>query len=96
LTSAAWCRKELAHVWLHDPADGTHHRGTAEVEAESVAYIVCHAAGLDTGDYTLPYVAVWADGDVATVRATAERVLAAAKRAIEAAGLDEAAGEQAA
>ncbi len=87
---------ELAHVWLHDPEDGHHHRGLAEVEAESVAYIVCHAAGLDTADYTLPYVARWADGDVAKVRATAERVLDAARRALIAAKLADAAEGQAA
>lgn len=78
---------ELAHVWLHDPEDGIHHRGIAEVEAESVAYIVCHAAGLVSDDYSLPYVAGWAGGDPAMVRTTAERVLGAAGRALGAAGL---------
>jgi hypothetical protein len=78
---------ELAHVWLHDPDEGHHHRGVAEVEAESVAYVVCHAAGLASDDYSLPYVAVWSDGDPAMVRATAERVLGAAQRALHHAGL---------
>jgi hypothetical protein len=78
---------ELAHVWLHDPDEGHHHRGTAEVEAESVAYVICHAAGLASDDYSLPYVAVWSDGDPAVVRATAERVLGAAQRALRQAGL---------
>ena len=53
---------ELAHVLLHDPADpasSTHHRGTAEIEAESVAYIVCTAAGMVAEDTSLPYVAGW-------------------------------------
>ena len=81
---------ELAHVWLHDPEHASHHRGTAEVEAESVAYIVCHAAGLDSDEYSLPYVAVWAGGDSATIRSTAERVLGAARRALEGAGLGDA------
>ena len=39
--SRTWCRKELGHVLLHDPTDPTQTtagcRGTAEVEAESVA-----------------------------------------------------------
>ncbi len=86
---------ELAHVWLHDPGDGYHHRGTAEVEAESVAYIVCHAAGLASDDYSLPYVAVWSGGDPAVVRATAERVLGTAQRALEGAGMVHAAEEPA-
>ncbi len=80
---------ELAHVWLHDPEDGAHHRGIAEIEAESVAYVVSHAAGLVADDYSLPYVAVWSDGDIDGVRATAERVLAASHRALTAAGLVE-------
>jgi hypothetical protein len=84
---------ELAHVWLHDPEHGSHHRGTAEVEAESVAYVVCHASGLDTADYTLPYLATWAGGDIAAIRSTAERVLSSARRALEAAGLIEPNGE---
>ncbi len=87
---------ELAHVWLHDPQDGAHHRGRAEVEAESVAYIVSQVAGLHPEDYSLPYVAAWSGGDIATVRSTAERVLGAAKRALSAAGLAEGGGELAA
>ncbi len=86
---------ELAHVWLHDPEEGHHHRGTAEVEAESVAYVICHAAGLASDDYSLPYVAVWSDGDPAVVRATAERVLGAAQRALVAAGFVDSGDERA-
>ena len=59
-------------------------RGQIEVEAESVAYLVASAHGLDTGTYTFPYVAGWASsvGGVEVdqvVRGTANRVLAAAK-----------------
>ena len=60
-------------------------RGVVEVEAESVAYLVSAVHGLDSGAYTFPYVAHWADGvadraaeDV--VRSTGERVLGAARR----------------
>jgi hypothetical protein len=63
---------ELAHVWLHDPHDGAHHRGRAEVEAESVAYIVSEVAGLHPEAYSLPYVAVWSDGDIDTVRSISQ------------------------
>jgi hypothetical protein len=35
---------------------------SAEVEVESVAYIVCDALGLDSGDYSFPYVTRWAEG----------------------------------
>ena len=78
---------ELAHIWLHDPEEALHHRGTAEIEAESTAYVVCQAAGMVTDDYSLPYVARWSGGDPAAVRLTAERVIGAARRALEAVGI---------
>ena len=50
---------EVAHAVLH--GDGEHHATpTAEVEAESTAFVVAHALGLDTSVYSLPYVATWA------------------------------------
>jgi len=59
-------------------------RGRIEVEAESVAYLITASHGLDSAAYTFPYVAGWAGTvDVVTpetvVRATGERVLAAAR-----------------
>jgi DNA primase len=59
-------------------------RGRIEVEAESVAYLITASHGLDSAPYTFPYVAGWAATlDAATpesvVRATGERVLAAAR-----------------
>jgi antirestriction protein ArdC len=70
---------ELAHVLLHD---GTEYalgcRGLAEVEAESVAYIVATASGLPTDAYTLPYVAHWAEGNINAIKATADRVISTA------------------
>jgi hypothetical protein len=80
---------EVAHTVLHD---GTEYergcRGIAEIEAESVAYLVCAAAGMATDAYSFPYVARWSDGDVALVRTTAERVVGCARRLITALGLD--------
>jgi antirestriction protein ArdC len=74
---------ELAHVELHDGTEyATGCRGRAEIEAESVAYLVCHHAGLATDNYTFAYVAHWSDGHLETLRATAERVVAAARRII--------------
>lgn len=75
---------ELAHTALHDDPKFLGHsgfscRGLAEVEAESVAYLVCTTAGLATDGYTFPYVARWASGDVAVVRSAAERSLGAAR-----------------
>lgn len=72
---------ELAHVRLHGPmGDGavlSPHR--KEVEAESVAYLVSAHAGLDSTEYTIPYVAHWSGGDVDLVLTTADRVVATAR-----------------
>lgn len=73
---------ELGHVLLHDPTrrpDGLT-RPRAEIEAESVAYIVTAAHGLDTDAYTVPYVTGWAGGDPQLLQQTAERVLTAAQQ----------------
>lgn len=53
---------EMAHAILHDrdvmEENGiTKDRMTIEVEAESVAYVVCNHFGLDTSDYSFNYVA---------------------------------------
>jgi hypothetical protein len=79
---------ELAHVLLHS----NHlyeHRGTVEVEAESVAYIVSAAWGLDTSSYSTGYLTAWSGGDVAAVTATATKVLACTRIILEADGAGE-------
>jgi DNA primase len=72
---------ELGHVLLHGP--GQRHDGLtreqAEVEAESVAYVVTAAHSLDSSDYTIPCVAGWSAGNAELVARTAERVLSTAK-----------------
>jgi hypothetical protein len=62
-------------------------RGRAEVEAESVAFIVCQAAGLATATYSFGYVAGWSGGDPKVVKATAERVVTAARNILQRSGL---------
>jgi hypothetical protein len=76
---------ELAHVRLHDPKldDGRVPREVAEVEAESVAFLVTTAHGLDSGDYTVPYVAGWAGGATGPLLSSAERVLSAAGQILD-------------
>ena len=72
---------ELAHIALHAPdvrPDGMT-RDTAEVEAESVAYIVTAAHGLSADDYSVPYETGWAGGDVERIASTANRVLATSR-----------------
>lgn len=58
-------------------------REVAEVEVESVAYVVCHAVGLETGEYSFPYVTRWAEGSVDIVKDTAERVVACARAILD-------------
>jgi antirestriction protein ArdC len=71
---------ELAHVLLHpDTAEYFQCRGRCEVEAESVAYLVCQAVGLATDDYSWPYIAHWSEGKSEVVQDTAGRVLEAAR-----------------
>jgi hypothetical protein len=74
---------ELAHVLLHEHRL-YEHRGTVEVEAESVAFIVSAAWGLDTSSYSTGYLAGWSGGDVAAITATAGRVLGCARTILEA------------
>lgn len=75
---------ELAHVLLHGDDAPEHTRERCEVEAESVAFIVCAACGLDSDSYTFPYVGRWSMGDLDLVRSTAERVTACARKVIDA------------
>jgi antirestriction protein ArdC len=69
---------ELAHALLHEGLDD---RSLAELEAESTAYVVCRALGLDSGAYSFGYVASWAGGGeqaVAGIRASCGRIQQAA------------------
>lgn len=56
---------ELAHA--HGVDYETYSRAEAELIVESVAYVVCGSAGLDTGSDSIPYLAGW-NGDQALDR----------------------------
>ncbi|HZQ86064.1 MAG TPA: ArdC-like ssDNA-binding domain-containing protein [Acidimicrobiales bacterium] len=65
---------ELAHAMLHENFTD---RSLAELEAESVAYIVCDALDINSGDYTFGYVAGWAGGGdeaVSRIKAAGSRI----------------------
>ncbi len=58
---------EISHAKLHNPEalkeEGKRKsKGTIEMEAESVAYIVCQHFGIDTSDYSFGYIAGWSEG----------------------------------
>lgn len=78
--------KTAVHEWAHNllghvtPGyDYVVHRGRAETEAESTAFVVLGALGLDTGKYSAPYVRSWSEGKPELVKETAERVIKTAK-----------------
>jgi hypothetical protein len=57
---------ECAHALLHDPdkklPTANASRSDKEVQAESIAYIVASRYGIDTSDYSFPYIASWSQG----------------------------------
>ncbi|HYS38345.1 MAG TPA: ArdC family protein [Pseudonocardiaceae bacterium] len=78
---------ELAHIWCgHADTDFAYlaHRGTAEIEAQSVAWIIAAAHGLDASAYTSDYLIGWSHGDADTLRATAATVTTAAREILTA------------
>jgi hypothetical protein len=65
---------EIAHAVLHKEFLD---RAVAELEAESVAYIVCQDHGFDTSGYSFGYVATWAVGSdqaIAGIKSSCERI----------------------
>ena len=56
---------ETVHARLHSTgtAGAEFSREDKEIQAESIAYIVCAHYSLDTSDYSFPYVSTWASGN---------------------------------
>lgn len=81
---------ELAHVMLHvgEGFDYRACRGQAEVEADSVGYVVGTALGLDATP-SVAYVAAWAGEHRDKVLEAGERVVATARRLLEVLGTEE-------
>jgi N-terminal domain of anti-restriction factor ArdC len=81
---------EAAHVLLHEGPPGRYlPRDLKEVEAESVAFVVATVHGMDTDEYSFPYVAGWAgDRGARAVTETQARVGQAAKAIIGASPAD--------
>lgn len=73
---------ELGHIICDHGTEPRTPRDIAEVEAESIAHIVCAAMGLDSASYSFPYVAQWSDGDITLVRSTADKVVRLAHEVI--------------
>jgi hypothetical protein len=73
---------ELAHLDRHAPGQAGVDlpRPVKEIEAESVAWLLARAAGLDAGGYSFAYLAHWAGGDLPLVASTAHRAVSCARR----------------
>ena len=76
---------ETAHKLLHDPkleiATVKAARNEKEVQAESVAFMVSERLGLDTSEYSFPYIASWSDGkELEQLRDCLQEIQDAAKR----------------
>ena len=67
---------EIAHSMLHENKYNS--RNQAEVEAESVAFIVSTFLGLDTSDYSFPYIVGWEENDESLLRHSLKRIRDAA------------------
>ncbi len=75
---------EIGHVLLHHPTERPVDlpRDTAELEAESVAYVMCHELGIDSSTYSFGYIAHWAGGGeraVKEIEQSASRINRAAR-----------------
>lgn len=84
--SEAQALKTLAHELGHallNPEDLTKSADVAEVEVESVAYVVRDALGLDTSDCLIAYVARWSGASADLVKQTRERVIGCARAILE-------------
>lgn len=81
---------ELAHAILHNgesaevDQDARQHRGLAEVQADSAAYIACGILGLDASEYSFPYIAGWSGGDAKAIAKAANGALKVADKVAQA------------
>lgn len=73
---------EVAHIAAgHGDQMEHYHRGEGgkrpdmEVEAESIAYVICDAYGVDKGPYSFGYISGWANGDKDRVRGVADKAI---------------------
>lgn len=80
---------EIAHAKLHDidllasTNEENLDKYTKEVQAESIAYVICQHYGLDTSEYSFGYIAKWSSGkemielknSLDTIRKTASEMI---------------------
>ncbi len=77
---------EMAHSVLHNRENGGAllDAATKEVQAESVAFSVCSHFGIDTSEYTFPYVTAWSGKkDLAALRDSMDTIKSTASALID-------------
>ena len=85
LSPAMTCKTlthEIGHALMHGP-EFSGDRSRAELEAESVAYLVMQRAGIDSAEYSFGYVANWTRDEsdpVKAIQASGQRIVKAAQR----------------
>lgn len=68
---------ELGHACLHGEDRHAMSQATREVEAETVAYLLCNLFGVSSDGYSVGYVGSWSNGDPKAVLKVADRVIKA-------------------
>ena len=76
---------ELAHELLHRANRAMTTKCQRETEAEAVAFVVCHAIGLETGTASQDYIQLY-NGDAKLLLDRLERVRSAASQVLEGIG----------
>ena len=82
---------EITHATLHDTGSdvlsedsGRPDKRTREIQAESVAYVVCQHYGIDTADYSFGYIAGWSGGkELAELKSSLETIRSTAAKLID-------------
>lgn len=81
---------EIAHTKRHQPGAFLEEQTPAEkrqneIEAESIAYVVCQHFGIDTSDYSLAYIAQWSkDAELTVLKASLDAIHSTAGEIIDA------------
>lgn len=83
--------KTLAHANLHDPTTFDGPPDQAELEAESVAYVVAGMLGLDGAQYSWGYLASWGAKPDA-IRKSGQRIQRTANAILDAIGVNDQSG----
>jgi antirestriction protein ArdC len=79
---------ELAHEMMHrDERRNSTSKRSRETEAEAVAFVVCHAVGLETGSASQDYIQLY-DGDANLLTASLEYIQKTATQIFNAIGVE--------